>query len=76
LEPFCGYSSPKVDEIPPKGTEAHLVAVGGVFGEVCREDAARHSISEVPVRVRGEALVLGLGFGVGRFGVWGVGCGV
>ena len=34
---------------------AHLIAVGGVFREVCCKDAARHSIPEVPVQLSGEA---------------------
>jgi hypothetical protein len=37
-----------------KGT--HLLTVGGVFCEVCCEDAAGDIVAEVPVRFGGEAL--------------------
>jgi hypothetical protein len=34
----------------------HLIAEGGVFLEICGEDAARHRIPEVPVQLSREAL--------------------
>ena len=36
--------------------ETHLIAVVGMFREVCCEDTARDVVPEVPVRFGGEAL--------------------